>query len=309
MVKMNAMSAEHNDAPEVAESMEEHLAHPTGQPSPDTAAQYMIRIGKVPLLSQDEEFRLAKGVRDRMQELRQTILESPFMAREILVWRDLLDQGEMTAKEIMPRGRRTSQEISGMARRLRTVADYISRAKPWGRCSEARRKAVLARIEALDLSDRKVARVGNKIKALAGALREASSAAERRRLSRRLPISSRELLRLDERICVLEEAVRDEKFQLVEANLRLVVSIAKRHTGHSLELCDLVQEGALGLMRAVEKFDVGKGFKFSTYATWWIRQAIERAIADMERTVRVPPHIRERAAKIRKVSRRVAEEG
>lgn len=131
--------------------------------------------------------------------------------------------------------------------------------------------------------------------ALAHAMAEGLEAANRLAAEPQPPLTERQ--RLEQQVAAGERA----RAQLINSNLRLVVSIARRYQGHGLSLLDLIQEGSLGLMRAVDKFDPGRGLKFSTYATYWIRQSVGRAIADHGRTVRLPVHLGERLSRLARV--------
>ncbi|WP_286994917.1 RNA polymerase sigma factor RpoD, partial [Acinetobacter sp.] len=123
-----------------------------------------------------------------------------------------------------------------------------------------------------------------------------------------LNLNVREIKEIAKRMAVGEAKARRAKKEMVEANLRLVISIAKKYTNRGLQFLDLIQEGNIGLMKAVDKFEYRRGYKFSTYATWWIRQAITRSIADQARTIRIPVHMIETINKINRVSRQLLQE-
>jgi RNA polymerase primary sigma factor len=259
----------------------------------DSVGLYLSEMGKVSLLTREEETSLAQEIEAADAEMRRLVLGSPVVARQIRNWAELIKQGEMDAKELLPRGTPTPTRIAAMRRKIVSLAAALTHGKPG--------ETVVRKILTLGLHEDKVRRLTNRIKDQARRLREGKPTDP-------LPMPKEQLLALDERIAGLEERIESAKVSLLRANLRLVVSIAKNFTSDSLELADLIQEGSLGLIRAIEKFNWTMGFKFSTYATWWIRQAVRRAISDKERTIRIPVHIQEGIARFKKSTREDAQE-
>ena len=164
-------------------------------------------------------------------------------------------------------------------------------------------------VEKLPLKPALVDELVAEIRRLASSMRGGARAgAELRPLEQQAGLARKPLLASLSEIEQHDRVVRQAKKELMEANLRLVVSVAKRYLGSELSLLDLVQEGNIGLMKAVDRFQYRRGFKFSTYATWWIRQAITRAIADHSRTIRIPVHMVETLNRISRVNRTLVNE-
>ena len=235
----------------------------------DPVRMYLKEIGRVSLLTANDEVELAQAIEAKP-------LHDALKALNVI-------------EEIDGRQRSVEEMLPDVIERLATV----------------KRKGQQAHIagELLGLND--LGKLQNLLDAAAAERRrQANGAAKPRVRAEALESYRIARYRLTERY----ERAYEAKQRLTEANLRLVVSIAKKYIGRGMSFLDLIQEGNMGLIRAVEKFDYHKGYKFSTYATWWIRQAITRAIADQARTIRIPVHMVETINKLVRVSRRLLQE-
>lgn len=258
----------------------------------DSVRLYFKCIGSFPVLSKKEEEELAKTIDLKKNELIRKLLNIPFVQRKIYELSKVFSNNPRKAQEILEdessieqireKFVKLSEDVKKIMRRKKTPRDLLKKIFD----IPLKDELVTMFVDELDRFSREIQR-GSNMEAITG-------------------LSNYEFNELFMDIKNLFNEYTEAKNKLIEANLKLVVSIAKRYLGKGLNLEDLIQEGNIGLMKAVDKFEYKKGFKFSTYSTWWIRQSITRAISDYSKTIRIPVHVMDSVCKINKLCRELS---
>jgi RNA polymerase primary sigma factor len=290
----------------------------------DPLKAYMKSISLVPLLTKQEEVAIAKKIETCKFKIFSAIFTIPFVLNKLAELGRLVEKGEAQLSEfVQDIEDMTEEEIEAKKEWFSRITESVhgvigtkkkQRNRPDIKLFRYTKHRIPKKINELNLKYTVVESFSKEIKKMWERVEHCRVSGsgqyrnEIKKLESSLGLLCPEIKRVVEELEALESELSHSKCKLVESNLRLVISIAKRYMEKGLSLGDLIQEGNIGLMRAVDKFEYRRGYKFSTYATWWIRQAVSRAIADQSRIIRIPVHTIENINKINKITREFVQE-